>query len=39
MTKIPLNTDAKLTSWLHTVLPVNWLRQTNCLLQYRHQTP
>jgi len=38
MTEIPLKTDAKLTSWLvHTVL--NWLRQTNCLLQYKYQTP
>jgi len=37
MTEIPLKTDAKLTRWLHTVL--NWLRQTNCLLQYRYQTP
>jgi len=37
MTEIPLKTDAKLTSWLHTVL--NWLRQTNFLLQYRYQTP
>jgi len=37
MTEIPLKTDAKLTSWFYTVL--NWLRQTNCLLQYRYQTP
>jgi len=37
MTEIPHKTDAKLTSWPHTVL--NWLRQTNCLLQYRYQTP
>jgi len=37
MTEIPIKTDAKLTNRLHTVL--NWLRQTNCLLQNRYQTP
>jgi len=37
MTEIPIKTDAKLTNRLHTVL--NWLRQTNCLLQNSTRHP